>query len=397
MLSREKLLIQKNFAKLYAYSFFQSFLIIIPIIVPFWQKKGLSLHEIFMLQGVFGMTLIICDAPAGYFADLFGRKRSMVIGSFISAVGFQILWFGQTFMHFAIYEMVLGLGLSLQSGCDVAILYHSLDKLEINGKKTSFLGKRIFFLTFGEGIASLIGGFLAGFSLELPAYANALTGWLPMLFALMIYEPSGDLLSSRSHLKNFKDIGRAIFGHSRLLSLVILSFILYGFATYCAVWSLQPYWKERGLSYSIFGYLWAANSFFVAVISRYAHRIEEKIGTTQVVIIIGCMPIIGYLGMGYVGGLFGLIFTLAFPVCRGLNQVIFQDAINSRVPSEMRATVNSFGTLGMRALFIGFGPLIGSALDHHGPDHAMKVLGAIYVVIFILITLPLLRQKQDFR
>jgi len=389
--------IEKNFRKLYAYSFFQSFLIIIPVIVPFWQAKGLSLQDIFSLQGIFGFTLIVCDAPAGYLADLFGRKRAMVIGSFISALGFQFLWFGQNFFHFAVYEVILGLGLSLQSGCDVAILYNSLDKLKITGRKASFLGKRIFFLTVGEGIASLLGGILAGFSLQLPAYGNAISAWLPMIFAMMIYEPTGQKLSRASHFKNIRDIGRAVFGHSRLLTLVLFSYIFYGFASYCAVWSLQPYWKSRGLDFTIFGYLWAANSFVVAITSRYADRVEKKIGAAKVVVIIACLPVIGYLGMGLTGGLVGLVYTLAFPICRGLNQVIFQDAINSRVPAEMRATINSFGSLGMRALFILFGPVIGHTLDLHGPDHAMRVLGGIYILIFIFLTLPLLKQRKEFR
>ena len=389
--------IQKNLVKLYGYSFFQSFLIVIPVIVPFWQKKGLSLQEIFMLQGIFGFALILCDAPAGYLADLFGRKKSMIIGSLISALGFQILWFGQSFFDFAVYEVIVGIGLSLQSGCDVAILYNTLDKLKIGGNKAKYLGKRIFYLCIGEAVASVLGGLLASHSLDWPAYANAVSVWLPMIFALGLHEPSGQMLSRASHMTNFRNIGSALFRHSRLLTLVLSSFILYGFATYCAVWSLQPYWKARGLNYTSFGYLWAVNCALVAIVSRYAHLIEEKIGAVNVVIVIGLTPIVGYLGMGFTGGLFGLLFTLAFPICRGLNQVIFQDAINSRVPAEMRATVNSIGSLGMRALFIFFGPIIGSALDNGGPDHVMKILGFSYVVIFFLITLPILAQRNQFR
>ncbi len=395
--SLEKIRLERNFFKLYGYSFFQSFLIVIPVIVPFWQKKGLSLQEIFMLQGVFGFALILFDAPAGYLADLFGRKKTLVIGSIISALGFQILWFGQTFLDFVVYEIVVGIGLSLQSGCDIAILYHSIEKLNIAGSKAKFLGRRVFYLSIGEAIASVLGGLLAGISLNWPAYANAMSVWMTVLFAFSVYEPSGQKLSRESHLKNFRQIGKALFGHSKLLSLILSSFILYGFATYCAVWSLQPYWKSRGLDYTFFGYLWAANCVLVALISRFAHRFETRFGSTRVVIIIGLMPIIGYFGMGFTGGLIGLIFTMAFPVCRGLNQVIFQDAINSRVPAEMRATINSVGSLGMRALFIVFGPIIGRALDHGGPDHAMKILGFAYVGIFLMVSLPILALRKQFR
>jgi MFS family permease len=397
--------LRRNIPKLYIYAFFQMFLVIIPVLVPFFQKKGLTLQDVFVLQGIFGAALIVFDAPAGYLADYFGRKRALIVGSIVSAIGFQILWFGQSFLHFAIYELILGLGLSLQSGCDVAILYNTLEKLEpydsaqgkIAKRRASFLGRRLMAATLGEGFAALLGGFLAGFSLELPAYANALTAVVPILAASLLYEPDGLRLPRGSHFQNFRSIGKALFGHSRLLTLVIASFIFYGFATFCAVWSLQPYWKSRGLDYTMFGYLWAANNFAVALVGRYAHAIEERIGSTKSILLIACLPVIGYLGMGFSAGLIGLVFCLAFPVCRGLNQVLFQDAINTRVPPEMRATTNSVGSLGMRALFVVFGPFLGYVFDTRGPDAAMKGLGFVYVIGFFLIALPLLSQLRHFR
>jgi MFS family permease len=389
--------LERNIPKLYAFAFFQMFLVIMPIIVPFWQAKGLTLQQIFTLQGVFGATLIVLDAPSGYVADMFGRKVTLIVGSIVSALGFQILWFGQTFTHFAVYEMVLGLGLSLQSGCDVAILYDTLEKLRRPGGGVGYLGRRLTFATVGEGMASLLGGFFAGISLDIPVLANALTAWIPAVVALTLYEPQGQRLPRVSHLQNLRSIGQAIFGHSKLLTYAICSFIFYGFATFCAVWSFQPYWQSRGLDFSLFGYLWAINNFMVAIMARYADVFEKRFGSVVVVIIIAFLPVIGYFGMGFTPGLWGIAFALAFPVCRAFNQVIFQDAINTRIPSQMRATANSVASLGMRALFIVFGPLVGAALDSGGPDKAMQALGWVYVVGIFVIAIPLLTQWRGFR
>lgn len=60
---------EKNLFYLYGFSFFQVFLVSIPVIVPYWKELGLSLKEIFALQGIFGVTLLICDIPAGYLAE----------------------------------------------------------------------------------------------------------------------------------------------------------------------------------------------------------------------------------------------------------------------------------------------------------------------------------------
>ncbi len=372
------------------------FLVAIPVVVPFWQSLGLSLQQIFTLQGVFGGTLILFDLPAGYIADLFGRKKTLVLGSLISAIGFQLLWWGTSFTHFVLYEFILGVGLSLQSGCDIAILYSSLDELKLSERKAKYLGKRILFMQMGEGIASLAGGALALISLKLPMIVNAVTPFGAVLFASLLYEGHPKRLTKESHLENFHLIRRAIFGHSRLLTLIIIAYIFYGFATYCAVWTLQPYWQQKGLNFSVFGYLWAFNCFLTGLVGHFAHRIEAALGSIGAVFVISITPILGYLGMGLCGGWLGISFMIFFPICRGLNQVLFQDAVNSRVPHEIRATANSIGSLGMRMLFLGIGPWVGHVIDKTGPAMALESIGYIYIIGFFVIALPLLGQRRFF-
>lgn len=384
----------KELTKLYFYNFFQMFLVLIPVIVPFWEARGISLQQVFLLQGAFGASLILFDMPAGYIADLMGRRRVMVLGSVITALGFQIMWLGSTFTDYLICELLLGLGISLQSGCDVALLYAYAGKDADERQRKTFLGHRVSLQALGEGVAALVAGWTVAISLDMPAYVNGAVAWICPLVAWSLKEPEGELLPRTSHFENVRAIKRALFNHSRRMSLAIWCFIFYGFATYCAVWALQPVWKSRGIDVTWFGYLWAANSFLVALVGRYAHAIEARLGPKKVLILVAVAPIIGYCGIGLVGGPMGLAFTLAFPVCRGLNQVLFQDVINSNVPANMRATTNSVGSLGMRAVFLVFGPLIGHGLDKWGVDPTMMVLGLIYVGMAFVLILPFSRELK---
>ncbi len=366
-----------------------AFLVCIPVIVPYWNSHGLTTSQIFILQGIFGAALIIFDLPAGYLADLFGRKKTMLIGSAISALGYMILWRGNSFFDFVIFEIVVGIGMSLQSGCDVAVLFNSA---ELAGRKNEigqFLSKRLSLQNISEGSASLLTAGLTAFTLKLPILVNAFTPWIMVICAFLIQEPPTEKLNRESHLKNFKLIGKALFGHSNLLTWVIISFVVYSFATFCAVWSLQPYWSEKGIKPEYFGLLWAANSFATAIIGFNAKKIETKFGSTLTIIIIATSPIIGYLGLGISGSLLGLVYSLLFPICRGLNGVLFQEALNNRIPNEIRATANSIGSLGMRALFLIFGPLLGWMMDKYGPKSAMLMMGYVYIGAFILIAWPL--------
>lgn len=389
--------IRKNIWKIYAYCFFLSFLLIMPILVPYWESHGLKISEIFLLQGIFGGALLLFDLPAGYLADLLGRRKIMILGSAMTASSYVVLWLGTTFSHFVVFEILVGLGLSLQSGCDVALLFSQITKLHSQKSTAQYLGKRIMVQNLGEALAALLGGALATISLSLPVMINAITPWFVVLFALLIHEPVEAKLPRVSHLANFMQIHKALFGHSRLLTLVIANLVFYSFATYCAVWSLQPYWKERGLGIAMFGYLWAGYNLLNAIVAHFAHQIEKKIGSVSAILIIAVAPVIGYLGMGFVGGLAGIFFSMAFPICRALNFVIFMDALNHRIPPEIRATANSIGSLGMRILFLVFGPLLGWVIETRGASSGMIAMGCVYVVLFFALALPLIGQRRDFR
>lgn len=142
--------IKKNIWKIYAYCFFLSFLLVMPILVPYWESHGLKISEIFLLQGIFGGALLLFDLPAGYLADLLGRRKIMIVGSAITASSYVVLWLGTTFSHFVVFEILVGLGLSLQSGCDVALLFSQVTKLHSQKSTAQYLGKRIMVQNLGE-------------------------------------------------------------------------------------------------------------------------------------------------------------------------------------------------------------------------------------------------------
>jgi hypothetical protein len=66
------------------------------------------------------------------------------------------------------------------------------------------------------------------------------------------------------------------------------------------------------------------------------------------------------------------------------------NALNRRVPGNVRATVNSLTSLTFRFGFILTGPLIGHVAETKGLHTALGVLGVASIVTFLLIMLPLI-------
>lgn len=115
--------LQGNIPKSMVLAFFQVFLVIVPILVPFFQDHGLTMEEVFLTQAFFGAIIVAMEVPSGVLADRFGRKRALVLGALFLALGHMSLLWANDLIGFLVFEGLLGVGVSLMSGADLALLY----------------------------------------------------------------------------------------------------------------------------------------------------------------------------------------------------------------------------------------------------------------------------------
>ncbi|OUR96866.1 hypothetical protein A9Q84_11050 [Halobacteriovorax marinus] len=358
------------------------------------------MQEVFELQAIFSFFVLIFELPSGYLADLIGRRNTLISASFIHAIGFSLLPLTNDFYSLIFVQILLGIGVSLFSGTDISIIYDSLHAMKnevYKDNEATLIGKKIFYSQTSEAVAAIVGGFLVVYSLNTPAYFQAVFCWLPFFVAWTIKEPPRELLSSKKHKENWIHIIKSLFKQGAFLNLIILNTIFYSAVTLVAVWAFQDYWRLQGIEYKYFGYLWFSTNIVVAIVAKFAHRFEIRFGSTVALVTIGLLPIIGFFGMGFFGGVVGVFFCFAFQFCRGLSQVILKDALNKRVGGEMRATANSIVGLGMRIVFIIFGPILGWFIDNKGYEAGFNFFAVLLCVVFVLFLIPLLKLKNEFR
>ena len=78
------------------------------------------------LEGIYHATSIVCEIPSGAAADLWGRKRCMVLSNLCIAVSCVIMLFSKSFGWFAVSFAVQALGNNLNSGSEEALVYDSM-------------------------------------------------------------------------------------------------------------------------------------------------------------------------------------------------------------------------------------------------------------------------------
>ncbi len=364
---------------------FRWFLLLMPVFVLFYQENGLGLQDIFIIQAFYSICVILFEIPSGYFADILGRKRSMLIGVIFAALGFNYYAFAYTFQEFLFAQFLLALGSSFVSGSDTALLYDSLIQLGREREYQRVAGKLASISNFSEGIAGIMGGALAIISLRTPLYVHAGMTLLVIPLVATLKEP--DRTTADRSENSFKAILRivryALHGHAEVKWLILYSSLI-GTSTLTIVWFVQPYLETVGMPLAWFGASWAVLQFSIGIFAINAHRIETFLGRRTSLISLILLASAGYLLLSQFQTIWALPFLFIFYLVRGINGPVLNDYINRCVSSDIRATVMSVKSLVGRLMFTVLGPFVGWINDAYSFADAFLACGLVFLVSGVL-------------
>ncbi len=359
-------------------------MVITAIYVPLLQSHGLTMSEVMQTQTLFALVVALGEVPSGYLADLWGRKNTIVAGAALCALGFALLTLANSYLDFMIYEFVLGIGICLISGADLALLYDSQNELNRRGypgSNSRHIARLYSIEGFSGAIAAVLTGILVLWSLQLVLVVQALISLAPLVIAATLTEVPREI-SVGSHRSNAVRVKDAIVKQPMILS-VTLATIIFSLAAMYVFWLYQKYWELQGIPLAYFGYIWAAHCIIRGVAARYASTVEIWLGSRRLLVGLAVLNVAGLVGMALVSGWFGVGLAFLLPVVRGMTSVILADALNRRIKAEFRATVNSLVSLGFRSAFIVTGPLLGILVDSQGVNTTLLVLAVLFVPLFI--------------
>jgi MFS family permease len=358
-----------------------------PIIVPFFQERGLSQLEIFLLESVWAITILVLEVPSGYLADCLGRKKSVVSGAIFSTLGFSIYAAAAGVESFILANVLFGVGYSFISGADSAMAYDSYAALSRREDYRRFEAYSNSICGIAEGVASLLGGALALISLATPIVGQVIVYFTLIPLSLLLVEPDRELMPEGSAVSEVIRITKyALHGHAEVKWLII-----YGATastlTHTMVWITQPYYQLVGVPLTWFGVLWAIQLVALALFSRYSVEYEQFVGKKRALISFLLVGVVAYAILGLIPSRYTLPAILGFYFIRGAHIPVLQDYINELVESDIRATVLSVKNLVQKLMYATFGPLIGLVMDSYSLPTALLFSGVLYGVIGLLVLL----------
>ncbi len=371
--------LQANIYKLYLIKTAKWFMLTMPIIVLFYQENGLGMQDVLLLQGIYSIAMVSLEIPSGYFADLWGRKSTMIIGAVLGVVGFAIYSLSHGFWAFLAAEIILGIGQSFISGSDSALLYDSLLKMKKEGEYVKLEGRVMSIGNFAETIAALIGGLLAEVSLRTPFVAQTFVACIAIPAAITLVEPeTQQIITSKNRWKAILTVLKNTLIHNKTIQALILFTALIGTGTLSMAWFIQPYLKEIfQFSYTEIGIALAILNLSVGLVTWVAYRVETALGRIKTLLLILLGISLPYILISQITHWTILIVVLLFYMIRGIATPVLKDYINRQTNSEIRATVLSIRNFAIRIIFAIVGPFLGWYSDHFSLLQAMLIAGLV--------------------
>ncbi len=387
-------MVRSNIWKFYAFRFLRSFMMIMPIIVPFFKSNGLTMFHILTIQAVFSLTAVFLEIPSGFFADVFGRKKSMVFAAITGTIGMLIYSLSSSFWAFIFAEVILAIGFAFFSGTGSALAYDSLLELGEDYRYKKVEGTSFFLGRCAEATASILGGLFAVISLRLPFYLTAAVFALLIPLSLTIKEPKRKPFKhKKGHMYGLYKILRFSLHKNKELKWLIIYGAFIANSTLIAVWFFQPYFEQVGIPLVYFGVLWAVIQLSSGFSAYFAYKIESIIGRKISLASLLLITSLGYILLGSSNHLWGLIFCFMFTLIWGFSNPLLQDYINKIVWSDKRATVMSVKNLLSRLIFVIFAPLIGWLADTYTIQITMIGCGFSFFILWILSMIFLKKNK----
>ena len=371
--------LEDNINKMYLLKAVKWFMILMPIIVLFFEKHGLSLTQIMILQATYSFTVALFEIPSGFFADIYGRRLSLFFGSILTFLGYLIFSIYSGFNEFFIAEIFLGIGGSLISGADSALIYDTLLELKKDEDYTKIEGKNYGIGNVSEGLAGVLGGFLAVSSLELPVYIQTFVLFFSIPLSYSLVEPKSSYKLAKSFKSILLVVKETFFQKNRLKWYILYSSAM-GIGTLSIAWFVQPFLMEINTPLIYYGIIWASLNIITGITSYYSYIFDKG----KVLIYISLSMLISFILLGFNISIYGFIFIVFIYFMRGIITPNLRNLININSTSERRATVLSLRSFVIRISFALIAPILGYITDVYEISYVFYFLGLLVGISSLL-------------
>jgi MFS family permease len=341
---------------------------VIPVLLPFYRDQmGLSFNDFLLGEAFFAATVVLLDVPTGWLSDQWQRKHILALASLLDLAGFIVLLNAHGLVQAVLAQILLGVGISLMSGTNSAMLYESLMSAGREDEYRKIEGRRGGIGLYSVAGASIIGGLLYPHHHQLPILLSAVMQVVAIMIACLTDEPERHRKRPEKHpVLDIIETTRYALSHPEVGLILIFAAIMFC-STKMIMWAQQPYYMAMHLNESFYGILMAGGFALGGFSSHMAHKLDGKVSTIKALALAWIGAVGACIGAASHLGWPGVSLLMIGGTCiYGMASPRVTEAINRHVGSERRATILSTQSLLTSLLFIPLSRLMGHISDAYG-------------------------------
>lgn len=372
--------------------------VFLPLIAVYLTTIGnVTLIQLGIIASITAVASLVMEIPTGYFADKIGHKKSLLVGSFITAISPLFYILIPNFTGGILGSVLFFIGSSFTQGAIQVFIHETLVGLNRDQDYVKIMGKAQSYGLIGNMILIAIIPLTYSIHPSLPFIAGFICLFISFLLVLSFKNPDVHLKIVDKRDSFFHEIKSSF--SPKFIFRMILIFLIFGIATATfnnSVIYREIVFKNFGIPVSYFGFILAFGSLLAAISGNYIHYLKKIkpmiFYIIDVLYIIVTLALISFLKNS-------ILIILAFsliPVYSRTRSIIFESIIFEEFSkSNYKATLLSIMNFFSLGSAIGIPLIFAFTVNKFGLMKGHFVFGlVIFVMILpIFLMLYLVRKK----
>lgn len=384
--------IKKQLRYFYAFEAVICFRITDVVWVLFLLNRGYSLAQVGIAEGIFHLTSLVCEVPSGMAADVFGRKRTLVLSGIAGILSSFFMGFGDR-IEFIFWGMIFSaVAISMLSGTEEAILYDSLVEAD---QEKQYKEARVLMSIIARvcSTASCLFSPIAIFMGYRNVYLfSAFLNAIQVYIALKLKEPVVTEKQSERQKNPFGQIKQRWKQHiyetvsfikchpdtmCKLLASAAIACPCYLTLMYLQEHLVNCGWAEEWIGIPMFVIPMAGT-----VGAWFASKSRQNL--LRAAFVCGVVGGIGTIIAGSSLIIFAIAGAMAGRMCEGYFEIMVSERTNQDFHSDQRATMISIDSMLYSILMITISPLTGYLGEQYNMQILFAALGGSLFVFTVI-------------
>ena len=330
--------------------------------VAILAARGYSLVEIGIAETVFHITSLIFEIPSGVLADVFGRKKMLIVSTIMRMIGNVIMIASNNLFMVCMSIAFMALSYNFSSGSGEALAYDSLKLAKQESKFERYESNQLIIYRLCSGISTLCVGFALTIGHRIAYGTDLITGVIQIAVLASLHEvyateQNKGVPLGRKVINCFKESFAFIKEIRKAFGLMLCNSFV-GAIDILLLFFMQAKLPEKGIPEWGLGIALLYMEMGGIVGSKIILKLS-KLNYKWVFAISASLVLTGFIAehssLYWIMALGGFIAAVGDDALQVRTNAILQDMF----PSEQRATLTSLESFSFSVIMIVLSPLAG--------------------------------------